>query len=180
MKRRCCHRGKKFHDGNNIEPKYTYICIHESRVILKEPLKFSARIFEEGFSLSTKGGEGGECIALHAVKRYPQRFVSYIYVYKVSYNLGMRGGKDEFAIHVPRGVFGADSSRKFLAKSSPPGFVKRRPLIWKLHATPTSFQNDQLQIRPRSIYHRLAIFNRNSFPSGFWDDISESFSMLLK
>lgn len=48
-------------------------------------------------------------------------------------------GKDEFAIHVPRGVFGVDSSRKFLAKSSPPGFVKRRPLIWKLHAT--SFQN---------------------------------------
>lgn len=58
MKRRCYHRGKKFHDGNNIEPKYIYI--HESHVILKEssePLKFSARIFEEGFSLSTKGGE---------------------------------------------------------------------------------------------------------------------------
>lgn len=35
-----------------------YIYVHESRVILKEPLKFSARIFEEGFSLSTKGGEG--------------------------------------------------------------------------------------------------------------------------
>lgn len=123
--------------------------------------------FRRGIFTFHEGRGGGECIALHAVKRYPQRFVSYIYVYKVSYNLGMRGGKDEFAIHVPRGVFGADSSRKFLAKSSPPGFVKRRPLIWKLHATPTSFQNDQLQIQPRSIYHRLAIFNRNSFPSGF-------------
>lgn len=142
---------------------YTRIACNSQRVF-----EIFSTHFRRGIFTFHEGREGGRvyCVARSKKISSEIRFI-YIYVYKVSYNLGMRGGKDEFAIHVPRGVFGADSSRKFLAKSSPPGFVKRRPLIWKLHATPTSFQNDQLQIRPRSIYHRLAIFNRNSFPSGF-------------
>lgn len=142
MKRRWCTiTRKKFHDGNNIEAKiYITRIACNSRTAFQTFEIFSTHFRRGIFTFHEGGGGGDRGIALHGVKRYPQRrfryMYIYIYMYQACYNLGMRGGKDEFAIHVPRGVFGAGFESQIPRKVvSPPGFVEGRPLIWKLHAT---------------------------------------------
>lgn len=142
MKRRWCTiTRKKFHDGNNIEAKiYITRIACNSRTAFQTFEIFSTH-FRRGIFTFHEGGGGDRGIALHGVKRYPQRRFRYVYIYiymyQACYNLGMRGGKDEFAIHVPRGVFGAGFESQIPRKvvSPSPGFVEGRPLIWKLHAT---------------------------------------------